>query len=66
MYQCLVSDWNNKVEKKIQSVIRQVEKYGFSASYRKISTEIKTVPYYETDGIVRTKKPKASILYYEA
>lgn len=55
MYQCLVSDWNNKVEKKIQSVIRQVEKYGFSASYRKISTEIKTVPYYETDGIVRTK-----------
>lgn len=55
MYQCLASDWNTKVEKKIQSVIRQVNKYGFSADYKEISREVKEVPFYRVDSGVRVK-----------
>lgn len=55
MYQCLASDWDIKVEKKIQSIIRQVNKYGFSADYKEISREIKEVPFYRIDSNVKVK-----------
>lgn len=55
MYQCLASDWDIKVEKKIQSIIRQVNKYGFSADYKEISREIKEVPFYRIDSNVKIK-----------
>lgn len=55
MYQCLASDWDTKVEKKIQSIIRQVNKYGFSADYKEISREIKEVPFYRIDSNVKVK-----------
>lgn len=55
MYQCLASEWDNKVEKKIQSIIRQVNKYGFSADYKVISREVKKVPCYRVDGYTKTK-----------
>lgn len=55
MYQCLKSDWNSKVEKKIQSVIRQVNKYGFSADYHVVNYEVKEVPFYRVDGCTNTK-----------
>lgn len=55
MYQCLALDWDNKVEKKIQSVIRQVNKYGFSANYKEISREVKDVPFYRVDSGVKVK-----------
>lgn len=55
MYQCLASDWDIKIEKKIQSIIRQVNKYGFSADYKEISREIKEVPFYRIDSNVKVK-----------
>lgn len=55
MYQCLASEWDNKVEKKLQSVIRQVNKYGFSADYKVINREVKEVPFYTIDHVSNTK-----------
>lgn len=55
MYQCLASEWDNKVEKKLQSIIRQVNKYGFSADYKVINREIKEVPFYTIDHVSNTK-----------
>lgn len=55
MYQCLASDWDNRVEKKIQSVIRQVNKYGFPADYKVISREVKRVPCYRIEGYEKVK-----------
>ena len=55
MYQCLASDFDSRVEKKLQSVIRQVNKYGFSAEYKVVSREVKEVPVYREEGTVRTK-----------
>lgn len=54
MYQCLASDWDSKVEKKIQSIIRQVNKYGFSAEYKVINREVKDVPFYKADANIKT------------
>lgn len=55
MYQCLASDFDNRVEKKLQSVIRQVNKYGYSAEYKVVSREVKEVPVYREEGTIRTK-----------
>ena len=55
MYQCLASEWDNKVEKKIQSVVRQVKKYGFSTDYKVVSTEVKEVPFYHVEGCTKVK-----------
>ena len=49
MYTCLATDFDNKVEKKLQSVIRQVNKYGYEANYKVVSREVKSVPYYVFD-----------------
>lgn len=67
MYQCLASDWDTKVEKKIQSVVRQVNKYGFSADYKEISREIKEVPFYRVDSGVKVKlgKMPVQVVNYE-
>lgn len=55
MYTCLASDFDNRVEKKIQSVIRQMNKYGFDADYKVVSREIKEVPVYRIDTVNNVK-----------
>lgn len=69
MYTCLATDFDNKVEKKIQSVIRAINKYGYSADYKVVSREIKELPVYKIDCIshekVKIQTTLAEVVNYE-
>lgn len=54
MYKCLSSDFK-EVEKRIKSTIRLIEKYGYSAEYKVFCEEVKEIPVYKTDGIVKVQ-----------
>ena len=53
MYQCLSSDFK-EVEKKINSAIRMLNKYGFSADFKVLGKEVKTVPFRKEEGSIVT------------
>lgn len=69
MYTCLATDFDNKVEKKIQSVIRAINKYGYSADYKVVSREIRELPVYKIDCIshekVKIQTTLAEVVNYE-
>lgn len=54
MYQCLSSDFK-EVEKRMKSTIRLMEKYGYSAEYKVFNEEVKEIPVYKTDGVVKVQ-----------
>lgn len=57
MYQCLNKDFS-KVDSKIKSIIKKLDKYGFNYNYKIHNIELKMVPYYKIDPADRNQKYK--------
>lgn len=63
-YQCLKSDFA-EVEKRIKSIIKKLDKYGFSYDYKVLDSEVKSVPYYKVDPADRGSRYKHSDVLVE-
>lgn len=57
MYQCLAVDFD-KVDKRIKSITKKLDKYGFNYVYKVHNVEIKEVPYYKVDPANKTQRYK--------
>ena len=61
MYQCLASDFDNRVEKRIQSIIRQMAQYGIEANYQVVGREVKELPVYRVEDNVKINLHQTSL-----
>nr|CAI9751341.1 hypothetical protein DGKKSRWO_DGKKSRWO_CDS_0061 [uncultured phage]CAI9752222.1 hypothetical protein CVNMHQAP_CVNMHQAP_CDS_0061 [uncultured phage] len=61
MYQCLASDFDNRVEKRIQSIIRQMAQYGVEANYQVVGREVKELPVYRVEDNVKINLHQTSL-----
>lgn len=57
MYQCLTVDFD-KVDKRIKSITKKLDKYGFNYVYKVHNVEIKEVPYYKVDPVNKNQRYK--------
>lgn len=68
MYQCLKEKFAD-LEKKISSVVKMINKYGYSVDFRIINEETKLVPYRRLDTISNTiitlGKVSVNVVNYE-